>query len=186
MTSPLPRRPQPGRVLWLYALATLDREGSVYGYSLADRIAARTDGAWRPGAGAIYPALRSLVTRGAASVSTRGARRVYSITAEGRRLLRRIREQMAGPGPGAPDLSLLWAEIAGTSDPGEHMLRHLRRHLDALDAYLARQPDARHGVRPLREDALAELIEATRRLRNSARGRRSSVPGARRRVGHER
>ena len=158
----------PGRLLGLYALAVMDKEGELYGYSLAERIARRTEGAWRPGAGAIYPALQSLVRRGAARAVQRGTRRVYRVTPDGHALLRRIRRQMAGPGPGAPDLSLLWAEIAGVTEPGEHMLRHLRRHLDALDAYLGRQPDAMIGPRPFREEAIAELNEAVRRLRGAA------------------
>jgi DNA-binding PadR family transcriptional regulator len=164
MVASTPRGPLPARVLRLYALATLDREGTLYGYSLAERIASKTDGAWRPGPGAIYPALQSLVTKGWARSTRRATRRVYSITPAGHAMLRRLRSHMAGGGPGAPDLSLLWAEIAGSADAGEHMLRHLRRHLDSLDAYLARVPDARLGNRSLRSEVLAELAESMRRL----------------------
>jgi DNA-binding PadR family transcriptional regulator len=158
------RPPMPGRVLALYSLATLDREGTVYGYSLSERIAAKTDGAWRPGPGAIYPALNSLVQRGLARSARDGARRVYAITPRGRTVLRRFRAQMAGGGP-APDLSLLWAEIAGTDDPGEHLLRHLRRHLDQIDAALARHPDMTIGTRRLRDELITELERTVRRLR---------------------
>ena len=63
----------------------------------------------------------------------------------GGRVLRRIRARMAGPGPGAPDLSLLWAEIAGASDPGDHLLRRLHRQLELLDDFLGRQPDGTVG-----------------------------------------
>ena len=170
----------PGRVLWLYALATLEREGTVYGYALAERVAERTDGAWRPGAGAVYPALQSLVRRGAARTSKQGVRRVYSITPHGRAVLRRIRTQMAGPGPGAPDLSLLWAEIAGAPDPGAHMIRRLHRQLELLDAMLARQPDARAGDRPLRSAALDELSTALRRLGAKSPPQRLSARAAKR------
>ena len=169
MPAPPPKRPLPGRVLWLYALATLERERSLYGYALADRVAERTDGAWRPGPGAVYPALQSLVRRGAARATKQGVRRVYSITPHGRVVLRRIRAQMAGPGPGAPDLSLLWAEIAGAPDPGAHLLRRLRRHLEMLDGMLARQPDARSGTTTLRAAAVGELTSALERLRTRAR-----------------
>jgi len=168
------KRPMPGRVLWLYALATLEREGTVYGYALADRIAERTEGAWRPGAGAVYPALQSLVRRGVAREHKAGVRRVYTITPQGRAVLRRIRTQMAGPGPGAPDLSLLWAEIAGVPDPGTHILGRLHRQLESLDALLARQPDAQVGRRSVREAASEELRSALRRLDASAALRRSA------------
>lgn len=174
MPSPSPRRPLPGRVLGLYALATLDREGSVYGYSLAERIATRTDGAWRPGPGAIYPALQGLVARGAAREKKVGVRRVYSITPRGHALLRRIRGNMVGPRSGGPDLSLLWAEIAGTPDPGRFMLQRLRRQLDALDVFLAREPDARLGSGLLRDEAVAELTRAVQRLTTSPASPRRS------------
>ncbi len=164
-TAP-PKRPMPGRVLGLYALATMEREGTVYGYALADRIAERTEGAWRPGAGAVYPALQSLVRRGVARTRKDGVRRVYSITPHGRTVLRRIRARMAGPGPGAPDLSLLWAEIAGASDPGDHLLRRLHRQLELLDDFLGRQPDARSGTRSVRAAAADELAMALKRLKS--------------------
>jgi DNA-binding PadR family transcriptional regulator len=167
----------PGRVLGLYALATLDREGSVYGYSLSERIASKTDGGWRPGPGAVYPALQSLVERGAARVQKRGVRRVYSITPRGRALLRRIRTEMSGRRTGGPDLSLLWAEIAGTTDPGQFMLQRLRRQVDALVAYLVREPEARLGNRLLRDDALGELAAAAERLRAPTSRRRRALLG---------
>jgi len=166
----------PGRVLWLYALATLEREGTIYGYDLAEKVSERTEGAWRPGAGAVYPALQSLVRRGAARATKRGVRRIYSITPQGRSLLRRIRAQMAGPGPGAPDLTLLWAEIAGTEDPGEHLLRRLHLHLEAIETFLTRQPGARVGARSLRAAALDELTTAARRLKSGGQRRISSRP----------
>jgi DNA-binding PadR family transcriptional regulator len=159
------RRPMPGRVLGLYALATLAREGSVYGYSLAERVATRTDGAWRPGPGAIYPALQGLVERGAARVRRAGARRVYSITPRGRAQLRRLRENMVGRTTGGPDLSLLWAEIAGVTDPGQFLLQRLRRHLDSLETYLSRGSVEPGALRDVREGALSELTAATLRLR---------------------
>jgi DNA-binding PadR family transcriptional regulator len=167
-----PRRPLPGRVLGLYALATLDREGSAYGYSLADRVATKTEGAWRPGPGAIYPALQGLVARGAAREQKVGVRRVYSITPEGRALLRRIRREMAGRRSGGPDLSLLWAEIAGTTDPGRFMLQRLRRQLDALETLLTREPNAPIGSGSLREATVTELTSAIQRLRTTPGGRR--------------
>ena len=169
MAAPLTKRPMPGRLLWLYALATLEREGSVHGYGLSDRVAERTEGAWRPGAGAVYPALQSLVRRGAAHARKEGNRRVYTITPHGRAVLRRIRSQMAGPGPGAPDLSLLWAEIAGDPDPGAHVLRRLHRQLESLDALLARQPQARSGSLSVRAAAVSELSSALNRLRAGER-----------------
>ena len=129
----------PGRILGLYALAVMEREGPVHGYGLADRIAERTRGTWRPGAGAIYPALDSLARRHLATVSRAGRRRVYRITGPGRTLLRRIRRQMAWRLRGGLELGLLWSEIGGVTDPAEHLLRRLDMHLDAVFEFLSRE-----------------------------------------------
>jgi DNA-binding PadR family transcriptional regulator len=157
----------------------MDREGTIYGYSLADRISDRTDGAWRPGAGAIYPALQSLVRKGLARTARDGRRRVYQITPAGRAFLRRLRGNWMGGTRAGPDLGLLWSEIAGSSDPGQHLLRHLRHHLEGITAYVERDPEMRAGQGRLRDQVLAELRVTTARLESvrpeRGRGRRRSV-----------
>ncbi len=165
MPRPLgPRGPRPGRLLGLYALSVMERDGPIYGYSLAERVADRTDGGWRPGAGAIYPALQSLVERGLARSGSDGRRRVYRITPTGRALLHRVRATWMGAGRSGPDLSRLWSEIAGEADPGQHVLRHLRHHLDGIAAFLEKDPHARAGTRSLREQLEAELRVTQSRL----------------------
>ena len=52
------------RLVGLYALTVMEREGPVHGYGISERIAERTDGAWRPGPGAVYPSLQKLVAGG--------------------------------------------------------------------------------------------------------------------------
>lgn len=172
------RGPVPGRVLGLYALATMGREGPVYGYALAEKVSAETDGAWRPGPGAIYPALNALVERGMARVTRDGRRRVYAITPAGRATLTRIRGYFSDSRAEAPDLSRLWATIHGSTDPGRHLLQRLHRRLDALVVAVERDPGARAGGGTLRVEAIAELSEALRRLQ--AVGASESRPARRR------
>ncbi|HTW55586.1 MAG TPA: PadR family transcriptional regulator [Thermoplasmata archaeon] len=162
------RGPGPARVVGLYALASMERDGPLYGYALAERIAEATDGAWRPGPGAVYPALNALVARGAARVTRDGRRQVYSITRGGRATLRRIRAYFAGGDPEAPDLTRLWAAIHGSDDPGAHLLRHLHRHVDSLVTLVERAP-ATDRSRSLRAAAIRELDDGVRRLRAVAR-----------------
>jgi DNA-binding PadR family transcriptional regulator len=159
------RGPRPGRVLGLYALSVMDRDGPVHGYLLADRVSDRTYGAWRPGAGAIYPALQSLVARGFARSSRVGRRRVYTITPGGRKALGQIRRAwVGGPGTG-PDLGLLWSEIASVGDPGQHLLRHLHHHLEAIGTYLERDPQLKAGGSSLLAQVETELRAAENRLK---------------------
>ena len=151
-------------MLGFYALSVMEREGAIYGYSLADRISDRTDGAWRPGAGAIYPALRSLVDRGLARETSEGRRRLYRITPSGRALLRGIRARWRGAARTGPDLGMLWSEIAGSTDPGQHYLLHLRHHLEGITRMLERDPSLRAGRARLADQVRAELRVTESRL----------------------
>jgi DNA-binding PadR family transcriptional regulator len=172
----------PPRLVGLYALTCMERDGVVYGYSLASRIAERTSGAWRPGPGAIYPALQRLTDRGFARVRGAGRRREYRITPEGRRFLRKVRRARFGEGRAGPDLSLLWADIAGSPDDSTFFLQRLRRNLDSIEEHLSRVPTAQLGGRPLREHVIDELRAAEERLggRPTAVGRTRPRRGVRR------
>ncbi len=81
------------RLVGLYALATMEREGVVHGYLLSQRISERTDGAWRPGPGAVYPSLSALVERGWAR---RRAPAAAGSTVSPRRAARRSGGSVAG------------------------------------------------------------------------------------------
>jgi DNA-binding PadR family transcriptional regulator len=147
-------------MLGLYALATMERDGPVHGYLLAQRIAEKTQGAWRPSPGTVYPSLASLVERGLARRVGAGRRRPYRITPAGRAVLRGVRRQIGPRGPGAPDLSVLWAEVAGADDLEAFLMRRLRRSLDAVSAALvsAAAPGRAGSARAtLRGQAIAEL-----------------------------
>ncbi|MDG6981372.1 MAG: PadR family transcriptional regulator, partial [Nitrososphaerota archaeon] len=103
MTRILPRRwlhPQavPRGFLRLYILTQLSR-GPETGYSIMQKIDETTEGAWKPGAGAMYPLLRGLVTDGLAKPEKGSTRsKAYVITAKGRKELGGMRERLAGAG----------------------------------------------------------------------------------------
>ncbi len=165
-------------MLGLYALAVMNREGRLYGYELAERIALRTDGTWRPGPGAIYPALAALTDRGFARSRLEHRRRVYDVTPSGRAYLRRFRQQMLWRNRGGPDLGALWAEIAGHADPGTFRLERLQRQVDSLIDFLARAEESGRDPRPLRDQMRAVLRQAEGRLGPEEAA--SSPPRARR------
>lgn len=167
MTARQPPGPMPGRILGFYALSVMAAEGPLYGYMLSERIAARTDGAWRPGAGAIYPALDSLTRRKLARVSSEGRRRVYRITPRGRGMLREVRRNMSWRARGGPDLARLWAEIAGPDDPDQFLVDTFRRRLDGIVTYLTRESREPQRARELRVQLRTELERAEDRLRQA-------------------
>ena len=155
------------RLVGLYALTLMEREGPLHGYGLSERISRQTDGAWRPGPGSVYPSLRKLADLGFAR-STRGRhRREYTITPRGRALLRRIRHRN-GPlrGP-RPDVSSLWSEVMGAEDVGEFLVGRLRRAADAIESRLVQAAAPRSGTAALRRAALTELRRSTVRLRKA-------------------
>lgn len=76
------------------AVLALLAERDMHGYQIIQELAERSGGVWRPGAGSIYPTLRSLQERGYVRSRADGAKRVFSITDYGRR---------AAPAPGAPE-----------------------------------------------------------------------------------
>jgi DNA-binding PadR family transcriptional regulator len=170
----------PGRLLGLYALSAMDRDGLLYGYELADRVAQRTDGTWRPGPGAIYPALEALSERGLARSKVEGRRRVYHITPQGRAFLRLVRRGMLWRTRGGPDLGALWSEVAGHNDPGQFRLERLRRAADSMNSYLARIGSGPSEARKLRAEVRDLLRGAQEQLDRSAPALVSTRPRGRR------
>lgn len=81
-------RPQsaPRGLLHFYALLSIARK-PMRGYDLIREIEIKTDGAWRPGPGAVYPVLQKLVKQGLVSVKKRSedgpTQIVYGITPAG-------------------------------------------------------------------------------------------------------
>lgn len=158
-------RPSPGRILRLYALSVMARDGPVYGYQLAARVAERTAGAWTPGAGAVYPALGTLVGRGWASSVEAGRRRLYRITPKGRDALRRFVAGMRERRRRMLDIGPLWAEVVGNGDPGAFLIDRLDLHLGRLEEYVDQGPGSTPRRSAVRRRALARLEKAVAALR---------------------
>ncbi|MDG6985305.1 MAG: PadR family transcriptional regulator [Nitrososphaerota archaeon] len=116
MARILPRRwlhPQavPRGFLRLYILTLLSR-GPETGYSIMQRIDETTEGAWKPGAGTMYPLLRGLVTDGLAKPDKKGSgSKAYAITVKGRKELGEMRDRLAGAGRKERVLGRLFSDI---------------------------------------------------------------------------
>ena len=72
----------------LFLLRVLDTQ-PMHGYEIMKFLEERSHGFYKPSAGSIYPALRSLVKRGHAAVAGGNGRNVYRITPRGKAFLRR-------------------------------------------------------------------------------------------------
>ena len=68
----------------------------MHGYEITKIIEEQSHGIYRPGAGAVYPALQALLRMGAVRVSEHERRKVYQITPAGKRLLHERYAEMHG------------------------------------------------------------------------------------------
>jgi DNA-binding PadR family transcriptional regulator len=66
------------------AILALLAEKPMYGNQIITEIEERSDGAWKPTAGSVYPLLQLLVDEGFAVAEDSDGRKTYALTAEGR------------------------------------------------------------------------------------------------------
>ena len=109
------------------AILLLLAEQPMHGYQLMQAMADRTQGAWRPSAGAIYPTLASLKDAGLVSVQAVDGRKLASLTDKGETYVRENRTSFADP------FEPLIAESGG-----EHDLRGPLDDIRATTRLLAR------------------------------------------------
>ena len=79
-----PRGKKAGRGDVRAAILALLREGPLNGYQIMSEIEERSNGAWRPSPGAVYPALSQLADEGLIEAAESAGRRTFSLTAAGR------------------------------------------------------------------------------------------------------
>jgi DNA-binding PadR family transcriptional regulator len=97
-----------------------EEEGRAWnGYQLIQEIPARTDGAWRPSAGSVYPALQQLEDDGLISPQGTGRRRVFTLTDKGRGYAEAH----------ADELRSSWDAAAGMTDDDAIEFRNLIRQV---------------------------------------------------------
>ncbi|MBX8634116.1 MAG: PadR family transcriptional regulator [Candidatus Thermoplasmatota archaeon] len=119
-------------LIGLYALKMME-EAPVYGYQISLVISEKTHHTWKPGAGSIYPALKSLVGRGLAEEKAVSGKKIYSITAEGRKALRGIRSRVINRSFDSMEVSRLWFDLIGSENIADFVIGRLRRDLRNLE-----------------------------------------------------
>lgn len=79
------------------AVLVLLEEQPRNGYQLIQELSERSNEAWRPSPGSIYPVLQQLEDEGLVEVSTTGTGRTYVLSDAGRTLVHEQREQLGKP-----------------------------------------------------------------------------------------
>jgi DNA-binding PadR family transcriptional regulator len=114
-------RPQgaPRGMLMFYMLHRIARKPS-HGYELLQDIVRITEGAWRPGAGSIYPILKKLTNKELIRCESEGkggtSQCKYSITPKGEDFLRKAREHLRGAGQRWGSMSKVFFEFLEPED----------------------------------------------------------------------
>jgi DNA-binding PadR family transcriptional regulator len=129
------------------AILLLLHDQPMHGYQLMQAISDRTNGAWRPSPGAVYPTLDQLEDEGLATIHAEGGRRLVTLTSEGHTYVAEHGGELSDP----------FAQAAG-SDSGPD----LREPLDELR--LAARQVAVSGDSAQAEAALRVLAQAKRSL----------------------
>ncbi|QQG48888.1 MAG: PadR family transcriptional regulator [archaeon] len=158
MTGPFSKKwlhPQtvPRGFLRLYILTLLSK-GPETGYSIMQKIDERTDGAWRPGAGTMYPLMKNLVRSGlvkAAAPSGRLRTKVYSLTPKGQGELEEIRRSIATVGRKDRVMMRLFSELLPGTAFVPMMLRRFREGNEVFREKFAEIPQ------PQRAELLKEM-----------------------------
>lgn len=102
----------PRGLLFHYVLYRLS-QGPTYGYQLLKEIREKTEGAWSPGPGAIYPLLEKMEKMGLISKNSDG---LYTITEVGQEKLNEIRSEWKSHWQKAQGLRNLMVEMLSIND----------------------------------------------------------------------
>ncbi|MFE3502896.1 PadR family transcriptional regulator [Kitasatospora sp. NPDC059160] len=129
------------------SLLALLKERPMHGYEMIAEIAERTNGAWRPSPGSIYPNLQLLEEEGLITAEEVGGKRLVSLTERGR--------AEAEAGPAEP-----WAEAGREVD--WEAVQEVGQALVAVEQ--AVQQVMRTGTEAQRAKGLAVLTEARKKL----------------------
>jgi DNA-binding PadR family transcriptional regulator len=97
------------------AILALLAEAPRHGYEIMQEAVERSQGAWRPSPGSVYPTLQQLEDEGLIRAEAVDGRRVYHLTDRGREHAERRREELAA----------VWESVAGRADEGALRMRSL-------------------------------------------------------------
>jgi DNA-binding PadR family transcriptional regulator len=142
----------PRGILRLYILSMLSKRQET-GYSIMRTIEDKTEGAWRPGPGTVYPLLRSLVKEDllekSGSAET-GATVKYSVTEKGKQELEEMQRILASAGKRERVMIRLFADLLPAEVWASAFVNRGREIFDVFQEKIAQIPQ------PQREEMLSE------------------------------
>jgi len=164
----------PRGILRLYILSLLSKQSET-GYSIMGTIEDKTEGAWRPGPGTVYPLLRSLVKEGLlerAGASGDGATVKYSVTKKGKQELEEMQRTLASAGKRERVMIRLFADLLPAEAWAAAFMNRGREIFDVFQEKISEIPQPRRDAM-LREarmmfDANVTWVESQLRKKKRA------------------
>lgn len=129
------------------AVLVLLEESPRNGYQVIQELSDRSNGAWRPSPGSVYPILQQLEDEGLIEVNSTESGKTYGLTAKGKTLVAAERESLGKPWETA---------AAGVSDVTTELFHTLRQVIMAVRQVAAAGSDAQT------QKATAALADARR------------------------
>jgi DNA-binding PadR family transcriptional regulator len=97
------------------AVLVLLDESPRNGYQIIQELSERSNGAWRPSPGSVYPILQQLEDEGLVEISSTGSGKTYNLTATGKALVEKDRATLGKPWETAADgVSDATSDLFGT------------------------------------------------------------------------
>jgi DNA-binding PadR family transcriptional regulator len=128
-------RGAPRGLLFYYILHRLSIKPS-HGYELLQDIDSKTDGAWRPGPGSIYPMLKKLLSKGYIKVHAvkngEKIRRLYSITPKGMRHIQETKKMFSNAGQRWSAIRGLFIDLIEPEHVAKFLLDGLKGHFELV------------------------------------------------------
>jgi DNA-binding PadR family transcriptional regulator len=139
----------PRGLLLHYILYKISQKPS-HGYELLQEIEEKTEGAWRPGAGSIYPMLKKLVAQGYIKAESpkklHTFQRVYHITPEGKLHVAKTKEMFSNAGHRWSLMRKIFIDMLEPKDLSKFFVEGAKMHFDAtrdvVDSKISAIPSA--------------------------------------------
>lgn len=124
----------PRGLLLHYILYKISQKPS-HGYELLQEIEEKTEGAWRPGAGSIYPMLKKLVAQGYIKAEShrklQTSQKVYHITPKGQIHVAKTKEIFSNAGHRWSSMRKIFIDMLEPKDLSKFFVEGAKMHFDA-------------------------------------------------------
>ncbi|MGC8562316.1 MAG: PadR family transcriptional regulator [Thermoplasmata archaeon] len=120
------------RGILFFIVLSMANEGPIYGNQVSNIINEKTEGAWKPSAGSIYPILHGMSRKGLIRKHEKDGKVMYEITDEGRNFVLKIRERHFERSPISRFMGKLWMDSMSPEERTRFILISAQHAADSL------------------------------------------------------